>query len=503
MVTLPFIGLYRRVCVFALLALVSPPLFAQQAQQQLERRIDELLGREVLRNAFVGIEVLDLNDGTVLFSHNGEKSFIPASNQKIFTSAVALDLFGPDFVYETSLYADGPIENGVLHGNLVVRGSGDPSIGGRFNNGDLTKTFRNWADSLRNAGINRVTGDVIGDDDVFDDVPLGYGWSWDDETYYYSAEISGLSYNENKVDLTIRARQQGQPAEISWEPHNTDFVHVLNRTVAIRPDSSLKEGYLKQRGTNVLQIFSRVPAGSTDRESLSVTNPTRYFVHVFREVLVKSGIEVEGSPVDVDELSEKPDYTRLNRIATHVSPPLSEIIEVVNKDSHNLFAEQVFRTLGALRPVFRKDLTPGSAEMAAERMKYVLAEAGVDTARIQIMDGSGLSRQNLVTPRDVVSVLRYMWEHPEQEIANAFYTSLPVGGRDGSLAYRFSSGPARGRVHAKTGTVSNVSALSGYVITTTGTPLAFSILCNHYTARTRLVRNTLDAIVNVLAGYSN
>lgn len=497
-------GLSRRVRLFALFTLLSTPLYAQQAHQQLERRIDDLLDREGIENAFVGIEVLDLSNGTVLFSQNGTKNFIPASNQKIFTTAVALDLLGPEFVFETSIYADGPVVNGDLKGDLIVRGSGDPSIGGRFNDGDLTLTFRAWADSLRAAGINRISGDIIGDDDVFDDVPLGYGWSWDDEAYYYSAEISGLSFNDNKVDFTIRARSQGQPAEINWEPHNTDFVHVLNRVVAIRPDSSLKEGYAKERGTNIIQLFSRVPSGSTDRESLTVTNPTRYFVHVLREVLVQAGIDVEGKPVDVDERSIKPDYASgdLRRIATYVSPPLSQIIEVVNKESHNLYAEQVFKTIAAFHPVNKKNLTPGSAEMAVERMKLVLAEAGVDTSRIQIMDGSGLSRQNLASPRDVVSLLRYMWEHPDPDVSSAFYASLPVGGRDGSLAYRFSTGPARGKVHAKTGTVSNVSALSGYVITTNGTPLAFSLLCNHYTTRTRLIRNIQDAIVNVLAGYA-
>lgn len=499
---------YRFARFLLLFAFLAPRLLSAQDSQrphaQLARNIDRILADDRLANAFFGIHILDLNSGDLLYSINSEKNFIPASNQKLFTTAAALDLLGPDFRYQTYLYAEGPVRNGTLEGNLIVRGSGDPVIGGRFNNGKRTETFTAWADSLKAAGITNITGSIIGDDDVFDDTPLGYGWSWDDEPYWYAAEISGLSFNDNNVDFKIEAQNVGGPARIVWEPFNTDYVEVVNSTITISPDSSLKEGYARERGTNTIRIYSRVPRGRIDIESLSVNNPTLYFTHVLRETLIRSGISVTGNPIDVDDLPIKPNYDSgsLRRIAVHVSPPLAEIVEVINKESQNLYAEQVLKTIAANRPLPDPDLQPGSSEMGVEIIRNVLARVGVDTSRIQMVDGSGLSRQNLVNPESIVKLLQYMWQHRNTDVSAAFYSSLPIGGRDGSLQYRFTSGPARGNVRAKTGTVSNVSALSGYLTTDDGTPVAFSIICNHYTIKTRSVRDVQDSIVNLLTRFS-
>jgi D-alanyl-D-alanine carboxypeptidase/D-alanyl-D-alanine-endopeptidase (penicillin-binding protein 4) len=477
----------------------------------LAPQIDALLDEEELANAWWGIAVENLETGEMLYARNTGLGFVPASNTKLYTSAAALDLLGPDYRYETVLFADGPVERtpsgGVLRGNLVVRGSGDPTIGGRFSDGDLTATFRAWADSLKARGITRVDGDLIGDDDVFDDVALGYGWSWDDELYWYSAELGGLVFNDNCVDVSIEARQAGQPGRVTWEPMNTSYVQVVNQSLTVPRDSSLEEGYARPRGTNTLYLSSLVPEGRTDRESLTVSNPTLYFAHVLRETLVAEGISVGGVAVDIDDLSVKPDAARLRRLATHHSPPLAEIVAVVNKRSQNLYADQVLKTLGTLaldtvvssREGFReRDM--GSALRGVQVASSTFHRAGVPLGFVQLVDGSGLSRQNIITPAATLHLLRYMWRHEGEGVREAYLASLPIGGVDGTLRGRFRGEPnARGNVRAKTGTLSNASALSGYVTTRGGTPLAFAIMVNHYTTSSRPVRAIQDDLVEVLA----
>lgn len=497
------------ILLYAPLALQAQP--APASLEGLRERIEAVLDSAAFQNAFWGVEIVDLESGETLYARNARKSFIPASNTKLYTTAAALDQLGPDYRYRTGLYTDGEVDaGGVLEGNLIVRGSGDPVIGGRFNGGDLTQTFRAWADSLRAAGITRINGDVVGDDDVFDDAPLGYGWSWDDEPYWYAAEISGLSFNDNNVDFAIEGQDVGAPAQVQWEPFRTDYVQVINATRTIPAGASLDEGYTRERGTNTIRLSSLVPAGRTDTESLAVTNPTRFFAHVFREALLRAGLPVAGRPVDVDEMPIKPDYEGggLRRIAVHTSPPLREIARVANTRSQNFYAEALIKTLGAERPLppeqfgaEEEEIEPGSAEMGIGAAMETFVRAGIDTSRIQLVDGSGLSRMNLVTPHMTVALLAYMWAHPEPDVRQAFSASLPVGGYDGTLRFRYATGAARGNIRAKTGTVSNASALSGYVTSAAGTPLAFAMMANHYTVDADRIRAVQDIIVELLARY--
>lgn len=481
--------------LFLFLSLIASPARAQDASiESLRRELGSILLDDATSNGWWGVSVVDLDRGETLFAQASGKSFVPASNTKLYTTASALTLLGPDFRYRTELHASGRIEGGVLHGSLVVRGSGDPSFGPRFS-GDGTRIFRDWADSLRALGITTIAGDVVGDDDLFDDVPLGNGWSWDDEPFWYAAEISGLSYFDNTIDLTVKAATAGQPARLSWEPMSTSYVDVVNATRTLPRGGRLDEDYRRDRGTNRFRIGTAVPEGSSDLESLTVTNPTLYFVHVLREALVAAGIVVQGHPRDVDDLSFKPDYPTLTRVATHLSPPLAEIVKVVNKPSQNLYAEQLLRTMGA------RVLGEGSAEAGWKAALPFLAQAGIDTTRIQLTDGSGLSRTNLVTPDMTVSLLRHMWTQAPVSARDAFVASLPIGGVDGTLAARFRDGRARGNVRAKTGTVSNVSSLSGYVTTAGGSTLAFSIMSNHFTSPAARSRAVQDRVVEALARF--
>lgn len=478
---------------------------APDSPKELAQEIGRLLGVPQYDNALWAIKVIDLESNNVLLSQNERISMMPASNAKLYTTAAALDQLGPSFRYETSLFSDGPVEQGVLKGNLIVRGTGDPTIGGRYDQSDPVQVFRTWAATLKAGGIHVVEGDIIGDDDLFDELPLGHGWSWDDEPYYFSAEISALTLYDNAIRFVVDGMTPGMPGAIKWSPFNTPYVDVRNSTITVPADSSRDTDFVRLRNFNEIEAIGEIPAGYSDTTYVTVSNPTKYFVHVLRDVLLQEGIAVTGKPVDVDELSIKPTYEGryYTERAVYQSPPLSQIIEILNKESQNLYAELLLRTLGTEQPVVTddEDILPGSAEMGVLAALRTYAKAGADTSRIQLFDGSGLSRMNLVTADMTAAVLGYMWHHPYATVKQAYYNSLPIGGIDGTLEDRFEYGLALRNVRAKTGTLTSASALSGYITSAAGTPLLFVLMCNNYTVKTSAVRRTQNAIVNVLAEY--
>ncbi|MFB6273517.1 MAG: D-alanyl-D-alanine carboxypeptidase/D-alanyl-D-alanine-endopeptidase [Salinibacter sp.] len=479
----------------------------QSARTTLQEVVNDTIEADRYSGAHWGIEVTNLESGRTLFRHNPNHLFTPASNTKLLTTAAALRRLGPSYRYETGLYVDGPVRNGVLHGNLIVRGSGDPTIGGYQQRKNPTAVFRDWADSLKAAGITHIDGDIIGDDDPFSDVPLGEGWSWNDVPYSYAAEINGLVFNNNAIDLEVRGRWPGAPGQITWTPFETDFVRVRNQTRTVPQDSSSDEEYDRPFSKNIFTVRSRVHPDETQEETLTVTEPTCYFTHVLRTVLQQEGISVRGRGVDVDDMPIDPHYAAdsVRQVATYRSPPLRQVVRTMNHESQNLYAEQLLRTLAIVnRPdTTSEELTVGSSDLGALATRRELAEVGIDTSRVQMVDGSGLSRKNYLSPRAMTHLLEAMWVDAEPALRSAFYESLPVGGTEGTLEYRYKDGAAaRKNVHAKTGTLSGVSALSGYVKTGQGTPLSFVIFCNHHMAETDAVRAAQDAIVNALATLS-
>ena len=479
----------------------APP--TPSAQERLADAVTDTIGTETFRGALWGIRVVNLRTGEVLHSRNAEHFFVPASNVKLLTTAAGLAQLGPDYRYSTSVYVDGAVEDETLQGNLIVRGAGDPTIGGYEQRRDPTQVFRRWADSLRARGITRIDGNIVGDDSRLDETPLGHGWSWSDIPYAYAAEIGGLVFNENTVDLQAEGREVGQPARLSWDPFRTDYVTVVNRSETVSYRKEEDEEYERRMGTNTIHVKSRIHPNGRDAESLTVSNPTLYFVDTLREVLLQEGISIDGRAADLDEtaLNVRYDSPAVRRVASYTSPPLSDIAQTLNHQSQNLYAEQLLRTLAVeVPPDTDEDLSPGSSALGVKAVRETLVEAGVDTSRIQLADGSGLSRQNLVRPTSLVKLLRHMWDHPDPGVRAAFYDSLPRGGRDGTLKYRFQgAAPARSNVRAKTGTLSNMSALSGYVTSGAGAPLAFSVFCNHHLADSDQVRSAQDVIVNALA----
>ncbi|MBN1542181.1 D-alanyl-D-alanine carboxypeptidase/D-alanyl-D-alanine-endopeptidase [candidate division KSB1 bacterium] len=466
------------------------------SSEKLELELNGLFGQPQFANAHWGVAIRSLETGQVLYQHNADKGFMPASNMKLFTTAAALIKLGPEFHYQTDILALGQIDSlGVLHGDLVVRGSGDPSISGRYTDGDITAVFRHWADSLRVRNIRRISGRVVGDDSFFDNEILGNGWSWDYQSDYYAAQISALSFNENCVDLLfLPGDSVGALTHCRLEP-NTTYVTVENRVVTGAADSESEIYLQRQRGGNQVVCTGTLSISEDEkRDWVTVEDPTLYTATVLRQVLEESGIRVDGEAAVIEALGDVADGAKKPQLLfTHHSPPLNELIRTINKVSQNLFAELLFRTTA------RWIGGAGNAKTAEKAEKEIFAEMGIPPQFVVLADGSGLSRLNLVTPNSVVQLLTYLRRHAYGEL---FYSSLPVAGEDGTLAKRMIGTAAQKNVRAKTGYIGRVRALSGYVTTKDGEELAFSMIANNYTVPTSLVNHVQDTVCERLANFS-
>ena len=461
---------------------------------RLKAEIDHLIADPSFASATWGVYIESPDKREVLYRHNENKLLIPASNMKLFTTATALVRFGPNFTYKTKLYYDGAVSNGTLNGNLIIRGSGDPTISGRYNGNNITGTFQEWADSLKAMGITKITGDVIGDDDYFDDVGMGYGWSWDDEPYYYSAHTSGLSFNDNTVEVHIKPGEKvGDMAIIEIDPP-TKYVMIKNRIKTTKADSTLYYDFSRSVDGNVFTFWGKFPISKKAKTDwISVRNPTLYTATVLKETLESAGISVGGKARDIDDISSKPKYSKLKTAAVYTSPPMSRMIRTVNKSSQNFYAEQLLKTIG------KEYNHEGSASAGIKSVKSLLSGIGIDANGIKIVDGSGLSRMNIVTTRQVATLLRYMRGH---KYFKYYYDSLPVAGVDGTIRRRMIGTNAHRNLRAKTGYVSYVRAMSGYVTTADGEDIIFSFIVNHYDVPTSMANELQNRIGVILSNYS-
>ncbi len=459
-----------------------------------QHQIDLALEHPALDVANVGIFVQDPRSRHVIYQQNPHKLFMPASNQKLLTTAAALTSLGTGYRYRTNLYADGGVEDGTLQGDLYIRGSGDPTLSGRFHDGDITRDLENWADSLATRGIDRIEGDIVVDANLFGDIRLGKGWAHDDLSYWYAAQVCAISFNDNCLDVTITPGDSiGAPARITWEPE-TEYITMENELVTAHPDSATEYDYHRKDGTNRMRFFGQISLSEDAIDDwITVHNPALYTGTVFSEILSREGIGIDGTVEEIHYEIEVPAYESMERLVAYDSPPLSEIVEVINKKSQNLYAEQVLKTLGYER------YGTGTWDGGSRAVKAFLGANGVDTEHMNIADGSGLSRRNLITPFQIATVLRAMFVGPHWE---TYLASLPVGGADGTLGRRFRGTAAQNRVSAKTGYVGFVRALSGYVKTQDNHDLIFSIMVNHYTTSTSLINDIQDTIVTILASHT-
>jgi D-alanyl-D-alanine carboxypeptidase/D-alanyl-D-alanine-endopeptidase (penicillin-binding protein 4) len=445
--------------------------------------------------------VVSLSSGDTLFGHRADSALAPASNMKLFTTAAGLYYLGPEFRYNTFLLTDGVVENGALTGNVVLYGTGDPTLSDRF--GGKLNVLEAFADSLLALGVREVRGDVIGDGTYFRGSGTGEGWQ---ESYMgasYAAPAAALSLAENLVLLEIRpAAQAGWRPEVMAIPGGDGLAIVNQASTVAGGRTSIRVTLAAYDGPIVVQGQIARGARAVLR-SVPSSDPPRYTAAAFRQVLDERGIRVTGEVRSVLRVDESPVTGRtvfapgfarqapLRVLAIHTSPPLIEILDIINKKSHNLMAEQVLRTVG------RVALGDGSAEGGARAVLAMLRnETNDGPSDLQMFDGSGLSLLNRVSARSMVDLLSFMSHSP---MWNSYWSTLPEAGTSVGLR-RMQRTPAHGNLRAKTGTINRVSALSGYVHARNREVLAFSIISNDVPSTWRAKR-VEDAIGARLASF--
>jgi D-alanyl-D-alanine carboxypeptidase/D-alanyl-D-alanine-endopeptidase (penicillin-binding protein 4) len=454
--------------------------------------LDSVFADTAFRRASWGVLVRSPETGATLYRRDAGKMLVPASNMKVVTGAAALEALGPDYRFRTEVAATGPVERGMLRGDLVVRGSGDPAVSARFGGGDARAVFRAWADSLRARGVTRVEGRVVGNDDALDDVPLGRGWAWDDVDSGYSAEVGALQFNEGVIGVRVApGARPGDPARVMLDPP-TGYVPVEARVTTAAAGTPPRVDAVRAPEGPGIVVTGVVPVDTPEvREEVAVRDNTLYFATVLRETLREAGIEVGGDAVDADALPEAERGARAPALFTHASAPLREVLAAFLKPSQNQIGELLLKTLG------RELRGAGTASAGRAAVDSLVRTWGLDAGALSQADGSGLSRYNLVAPELLAGILEHMLRSPHRE---AWHAALPVGGVDGTLAGRFRGTPLEGRLHAKTGTLNGVRALSGYVPGPDGRPLVFSILVNHHTRSARDADRVIDAALLRISG---
>ncbi len=463
----------------------SSAVSRKAARQALVELIDDAVARAGVEEARVGLHVVSVETGEEIYALSADSLLNPASNMKLFTTAAALELLGPDFRFETEIYVDRePDANGVVRGNIYVKGKGDPTF--------VSERMHRLVTDLWHMGIRRITGAVIVDDSYFDDVREGPGWEQEHSDRAYVAPVGALSLNFNAVAIHVRpGRRPGLPAIVSVDPESDYFVvdnHVL--TVSARRRRRHIPASIPLGKRQKIHVRGYQPIGHKGAVYYRrIDNPPLYFGHTFRAYLKRRGVRM--GPM-VKEGRVPPDAKLLYR---SYSDRLASIVRTVNKISNNHIAEMLLKTLGA-----EVQGPPGSWPSGIAVVEAFLErEVGIPRGTYVMKNGSGLNDTNRVSARQITTLLRHMWRH--FQVMPEFVSSLSVVGRDGTAAFRLDETPAAGVMRAKTGTLENVSALSGYVATAAGEVLAFSILVNDHPGRYSEVVRGVDTIAEAIASY--
>ena len=461
---------------------------------QLRRLVDSLVGDTLFRSALWGILIVDPERGDTLYAHNAGKLFIPASNQKILISSVALKQLGPDFRFTTTLGTTGPIADGVVQGDLVVTGTGDPTVSDHMA-GDAMTPLRAIADSLAARGVRRVSGALVRSGDAFPGPAVGTTWPWGSLDSPSFAGVDELTFNEGLTRLIVRAgATEGQPANVTTAPARTfPRVTLQARTVAPRPPTEQPvarrgRGGLRARpdstDLSALVVDGEIAAGDSVVLTTTQRDPSLAYLYALREALADKGIAVDGG------VSRAISPGAPNTLLCVMSPPLRDILGPFLKPSQNQIGEILLRALG------KNGTGVGSPDSGARVVRDQVLAWGGNTDGLIVHDGSGLSRNDMVTPETLVKVLHAM---RADTTFHLFYDAMPIAGVDGTIRTRMRDTPAMNNVHAKTGTLGGVRSLSGYVTTAGGRQLIFAMLANNFVVNVREVERVQDAIAVRLA----
>jgi D-alanyl-D-alanine carboxypeptidase/D-alanyl-D-alanine-endopeptidase (penicillin-binding protein 4) len=458
----------------------APPAASVPVGGTFEQRLNSLVHGSVAASADTSIQIVELESGRVVAERNPHTPLAPASNMKLFTTGAAIDLLQPGFEVTTAVDARGDVDaSGTLNGDLKVVGRGDPTIGGRFHDGSATAVIQEWAADLKRAGIKSVTGDLIFEFGYFDTDYIHPTWPVDQLTAWYEAPISAFSMQEGCVEVRVMPSSPGQQCIVQLEPP-TNYLQIENNC---RTGGGLP--YItRKRGTNTVIVRGGVPSRTGPTEVfLTVENPVHYFAQVTNETLQRAGIRIMGKVALVPR-DARADW---REVAKHTTP-LSVIVFVINKKSQNHYAEQVVKMLGA------EKRHQGSWEAGTATVKdWLTAKVGVPENEFYPADGSGMSRNNRASANAFISLLRYMWKSPWRE---EFVSSLPyTGDPDSKFGHRLRRPPYARQVYAKTGYISGVIGLSGYVHAQSGKVYAFSFIFNRYRVGVFAVYNLQDSML--------
>ena len=461
-------------------------IFSQENASLLGARIDSLLSDQFFQSTLPAVDIYDLTSGETLYKKNEKMLFNPASNMKILTTVSALSFLEPDYKFYTSLYYSGNILNNELNGDLYVIGRGDPI----FNTGDLDSLVN----EIKDRGIKEINGNIYADISWKDSIYWGNGWMWNDNPSTDAPYLSALNIDENSIEVFVSPTSFGKKADIYLKPE-TGYVDVVNKTITTYNDSSddyeVTRDWMDRKNTIIVSgLVRNKPLTNSDTvwQGVNILNPPMYFLTLLYEDLMKNGVKVEGikgiksAPGDAVQL--------LSYYHT-----IDSVIVKTNKPSYNLGAEMLLYALAA-----KDSGTPAVAENGIASLKKLISSVGIDPENYSLADGSGISRYNLISAELILSVLKYLYID-KPDVYRKFYNSLPIAGIDGTLKRRMLNTSAQNNVHAKTGSLRGVSALSGYVTSKNNHVIAFSILMENYVGSSSTARNFQDMICEMLAEY--
>lgn len=490
----PVVLMGMAACGGARTGMVEP---VRSPREALAASIDSMVNAPQFRNAHFGVLIVDPTRGDTLYSRNAGKLFMPASNMKIITGSVALSQLGPDFRFRTTFLGDGPVAAGVLRGNLIVEGRGDPSMSDAMWRGDTTlapelrtnamTAMRAIADSLASRGIRRIDGRLLRGRDNFPDSPWGYAWGYDQFEFPYSAGVDELFFNEGFTRVLVRAgARPGDPPTVSTSPART---FPVVRTVATTVPRALPGDSVRARLTIEhdtigpgLMLDGGIVVGDSADLTISYRDQNAAYLAALREALQEKSIAIGGTTLA--------NGSRADTLFTVQSAPLRDVLRRFEKPSQNQIGEILLKTLALERG------DSGTAGRGRLVVRDRLLAWGVDSMGFVVRDGSGLSRHDYLTPETVVRVLSIMRADTAFQV---FYDALPIMGIDGTLERRLRGTAAAGNIRAKTGSVDKARSLSGYATTADGTPLIFSLLSNNWTSPVRSVDEVYNAIALRLA----
>jgi serine-type D-Ala-D-Ala carboxypeptidase/endopeptidase (penicillin-binding protein 4) len=465
------------------------------AQNNVEQALQVFIGNSYFQNASISFHAINLENNATIATHNSNVALPPASTVKLFSTATAFEILGPQYQPKTRIYQQGELtKEGVLHGDIVIRGGGDPTLGSRFFNedGKETEFMVKWADSLHKIGIRIILGNIITDGSEFGYNAAPDGWTWSDMGNYYGAGPSGIPIYDNMLKYYFKTSgTAGVVSELTHtvpEVENFTFYNYIQSSKRSGDNSYIYGApYSKDRfGTGTLPINRNVFMVKG-----SLPDPEKQFALELLKILQDKGIQVKGKAFGQRERTEKINYTKSKLLITHYGPSLQEISKLTNMKSINFFAEQILCLLGY------EEKGDGSTETSISTLENFWTSK-INLSGCHVTDGSGLSRSNAVSAAHFCELLRYM---SQSKTAKAFYETLPVSGESGTLSGICKNQVAQGRIHAKSGTINRIKAYAGYVESKSGKKIAFAIIINNFNCSSSYTVEQIEKVFNAMASY--